>query len=602
MVLTNQMLSGRNALRGATIRCSMRIKMSRFGHKSDETENQHKKTKKMRPTDQTRRRNAGHILCVGPKDLFTEAVQTAGLLHLSLVYVNSFDRAQTELRVRSYEAVIVALESNVIGDTLFDNCVVVNGGGTEMRCSSRFLQHCVSKYPSMFRIVWSSEALEKPKFRKACFDCGADAVKATQSGLFEALFAILTPPTSTQLKQRDILTKYAPVHQRAMREEQLLTLSCGTVTKRLERLIRKTERLEEQVLAMSPLLVRTRIQSAVTTNKNNNAHDWALATAAVHNKRARLSIALQELKQAGKELRMMRVVHVSDTVGQHRTLSATLPGGNLFVHSGNFTDGNPAHAEEQLQDFLVWLETVVCPKFDQVVFIAGRNETLLDKVNCPNSALCLHAKLVLEDYLQRMHNAAYLENSSIVFEGYHIYGCPTVYDHNATTTSLSRKRTGLIMIDDDNNNNNDVPPRGAFERQFPGTLDSDACNGNIDILVTNRPLAIDGSYELPVASCMLPIAQPPCPQQKGGGGPSSSSSSKRHYPMLEKFARRKQKRQKQPTRRNPVLHAFGYDCKGFGIAVTECDSVQMNSCQTRNLRFDKNGGGTPLVVDLPTKK
>jgi hypothetical protein len=235
------------------------------------------------------------------------------------------------------------------------------------------------------------------------------------------------------------------------------------------------------------------------------------------------------------------MVHVSDTNNHHRYLD--LPRGDLFVHTGNFT--NPlfprANAIQVFGDFLEWMDSTVCQKYQQVVFIAGNHDDILDRVNHRFISEHMDARQMLHNFLLSHPSVAYLENSFINFRGLKIYGSPTVYCHRSN----------------------------AFERDLDLYNDAKTKENleGIDILLTNRApsiLDVGANYVLPV-----------------------------DHVYTTTVHKRRNKRNDRP-----IVHAFGHCNKSFGIGFWE-GTLMMNGSQERLHSLDKYGGGTPLVIDIP---
>lgn len=97
----------------------------------------------------------------------------------------------------------------------------------------------------------------------------------------------------------------------------------------------------------------------------------------------------------------MKILHISDTHGQHRQLTA-LPEADVIVHSGDFTF---AGTIEEATDFMDWFCDL---PYKYKVFIAG------------NHGHCLY-----EAELEGLdNNTYYLCNSSIEIEGIKFHGVP----------------------------------------------------------------------------------------------------------------------------------------------------------------------------------
>lgn len=99
---------------------------------------------------------------------------------------------------------------------------------------------------------------------------------------------------------------------------------------------------------------------------------------------------------------MTKIVCLSDTHGQHWQID--VPPGDILIHAGDFCSGRGSLA--QVADFNRWLGTL--PHTHKVVIAGNHDFPLQDKPTC--------ARLI--------QNAHYLRDSSVVLEGYKIYGSP----------------------------------------------------------------------------------------------------------------------------------------------------------------------------------
>lgn len=97
----------------------------------------------------------------------------------------------------------------------------------------------------------------------------------------------------------------------------------------------------------------------------------------------------------------MKILHISDTHGQHRKLT-DLPGADVLVHSGDFT---MAGSDEEAIDFMNWFCDL---PFSHKIFIAGNHDDCFFEANI--------------DGLDS--NCHYLCNSSIEIGGKVFYGIP----------------------------------------------------------------------------------------------------------------------------------------------------------------------------------
>jgi Icc-related predicted phosphoesterase len=99
--------------------------------------------------------------------------------------------------------------------------------------------------------------------------------------------------------------------------------------------------------------------------------------------------------------RKLQLLHISDTHGKHRELSA-LPAADIIVHSGDFTF---AGSDDEAYDFINWFCDL---PYKHKIFIAGNHDD------------CLYgAELSGLDA-----NCYYLCNSAVEIEGLKFYGVP----------------------------------------------------------------------------------------------------------------------------------------------------------------------------------
>jgi hypothetical protein len=252
----------------------------------------------------------------------------------------------------------------------------------------------------------------------------------------------------------------------------------------------------------------------------------------------------------------IRVVHVSDTHNQHGRLSKSVPHqGDLFLHTGDIV-GNYNHKTDiraHLVDFLRWIDSVVCPKFGQVVLMAGNHDTLLDPDNPYFDPKALE---ILSSFLSTRTNVAYLQNSSILYRGLLIYGCPICVCRQETK--------GKRYIS--NGFERTLEVRRRIWKQAPK---------NIDILLTHIPPAGLAGVE----------------EVTGDASSGCDVLAKAIYNDQESPERR----------RRPILHAFGHNHEEFGFTHYE-GTILSNASQDLVIRTDTSQGGTPLVFDLALSK
>lgn len=127
----------------------------------------------------------------------------------------------------------------------------------------------------------------------------------------------------------------------------------------------------------------------------------------------------------------MRILHLSDTHGQHRKLTA-LPTADIFVHSGDITEEG---TWDEVADFVNWMRDL---PYRHKIFVAGNHD------------LCLHGALEISGMDE---NAHYLYNSGIEIDGFYFYGVPMfmqdIVDENydARFTKIPDKTDILITHD-----------------------------------------------------------------------------------------------------------------------------------------------------------
>ena len=67
----------------------------------------------------------------------------------------------------------------------------------------------------------------------------------------------------------------------------------------------------------------------------------------------------------------MRITHISDTHNKHNQLNGKLPGGDLLIHSGDFTSIGRKH---EVEEFIKWFNQI--EGYTNKVFIAGNHDLL----------------------------------------------------------------------------------------------------------------------------------------------------------------------------------------------------------------------------------
>ena len=105
---------------------------------------------------------------------------------------------------------------------------------------------------------------------------------------------------------------------------------------------------------------------------------------------------------------MLRFVVISDTHEQEDFLN--LPTGDVLLHTGDFTMSG---CEGAIKKFNEWLGR---QDFQYKIVIAGNHELSLDSTR--------HTKEEVDRVRQLLSNCIYLEDSSVIVEGYKIWGSP----------------------------------------------------------------------------------------------------------------------------------------------------------------------------------
>jgi Icc-related predicted phosphoesterase len=127
----------------------------------------------------------------------------------------------------------------------------------------------------------------------------------------------------------------------------------------------------------------------------------------------------------------MRITHISDTHNKHNQLNGKLPGGNLLIHSGDFTSIGRKH---EVEKFIEWFGK---QDYTHKVFIAGNHDLVMDSEKLYQAKSEYFEKKVFEtpcvegkpewlvELLANLPDSVYyLENSSIKLEGINIWGSP----------------------------------------------------------------------------------------------------------------------------------------------------------------------------------
>ena len=96
----------------------------------------------------------------------------------------------------------------------------------------------------------------------------------------------------------------------------------------------------------------------------------------------------------------MRITHISDTHGKHHLLK-NLPGGDVIVHCGDFTEDG---TEEEVLDFLNWFIDL---PYRHKIFVTGNHD------------ICLRDAEGIEDLPENVH---FLQDRGIVIDRVSFYG------------------------------------------------------------------------------------------------------------------------------------------------------------------------------------
>lgn len=450
------------------------------------------------------------IICASPH--FPDIQAAANVLGGKVHVVDSNQEALEAIASRKFQALVCGF--GTLSDTPY--------------CSP-LIGYAQQAAPGMHRIVYSPQSQQQALSRylyHSCFVCGADAVTWSLQSLTFALVGLQqfqsVVPVGTKIAahEEDIYSSYPPLRHLQQRQDQLVCIARGNNTMRAQALSEVAQKLELQLRTVP----RDFYQTTDTSNKNKN--------------RRRPSTSI-------------RLVHVSDTNNHHRHL--ILPRGDLFVHTGNFTNPmeSKAHSLAIFEDFLHWLEEQVMPKFELVVFIAGNHDDVLDSVHYVSLKEHLAAKQMLEKFLHEHPTVRYLENSATLFHDLVIYGSPTVYCKSGNNTD------GHL---------------NAFETSMEESHDAKTTNhrqqqhlNGIDILLTNR-------------------------------APSILSTSKDYSLPIDRLYNTNTHTNK--STKPPLVHAFGHNNHNFGIGFYH-GTIMMNGSQELLHSMDPYCGGTPLVINIP---
>ena len=127
----------------------------------------------------------------------------------------------------------------------------------------------------------------------------------------------------------------------------------------------------------------------------------------------------------------MRITHISDTHNKHNQLNGKLPGGQLLIHSGDFTSIGRKH---EVEKFIEWFDK---QDYGHKVFIAGNHDLTFQSERLYEEKSAYFERRVfdtpgaegkpdwLNEILENLPTGMYyLENSSIKLEGINIWGSP----------------------------------------------------------------------------------------------------------------------------------------------------------------------------------
>lgn len=383
--------------------------------------------------------------------------------------------------------------------------LIVDTDGLTSEEIQSLLSHARRWNPAMPRILVFKKEVDFHVHGR-CLELGADAVVITALKLQEALQVLLNTyiDENHPTEWNDDVDL---IQRRKSRYKQLLHVAGGRKTLRLEQFESYTHRLQCQIQSLPfPLLQPNKVQT-----KNDHNGDF------------------------------VRIVHISDTHNRHHRVC--IPNGDLFLHTGDIC-GNYGHSHtslvNQFENFLQWLESCVCPKFEQVIFLGGNHDCYLDDKKC-TAGIHRQANDSLQAFLRRNPNALYLCATSVLYRGIKIYGTPTCI------CRVETKKKRYVSNAFERNNRD----RYNQWRSIPN---------NVDILLTHLPPA-----------GILTTVEDACPMLAN-----------------EVF-----------SNVQPRLHAFGHAHKHFGVHYdSDCNILFSNGSQEHLLNVDEYGGGTPIVLDL----
>lgn len=128
-----------------------------------------------------------------------------------------------------------------------------------------------------------------------------------------------------------------------------------------------------------------------------------------------------------------RITHISDTHNKHNQLNGKLPGGDLLIHSGDFTSIGRKH---EVEKFIKWFNDI--DNYTNKIFIAGNHDTVFQsEVLFRDKSVHFDRKQYFEppvndkpEWLKNLletglnPNVFYLENSFVEIDQIKIWGSP----------------------------------------------------------------------------------------------------------------------------------------------------------------------------------
>ena len=129
----------------------------------------------------------------------------------------------------------------------------------------------------------------------------------------------------------------------------------------------------------------------------------------------------------------MRITHISDTHNKHNQLNGKLPGGDILIHSGDFTSIGRKH---EVEKFIQWFNNI--DNYMYKIFIAGNHDLTFDsEVLFRDKSVHFDRIQYFEppvdgkpDWLEKLiptalnPNVFYLENSYVMLDDIKIWGSP----------------------------------------------------------------------------------------------------------------------------------------------------------------------------------